>query len=72
MSQLLEQAVAEVRKLPDAEQDAIAALILAEIEDDRRWDEAFARAPDKLTALAKRAADQVRTGRCKAAGFDQL
>ena len=29
MSQLLEQAVAEVRKLPDVEQEAIAALILA-------------------------------------------
>jgi hypothetical protein len=65
MSQLLEHAVAEARKLPDAEQDAIAALILEEIEDDRRWEEALARSPEKLAALATRAEEQVRTGRCR-------
>ena len=72
MSQLLEQAVAEVRKLPDAEQEAIAALILAEIEDDRRWEQSFARSPETLEALVARAAEQVRAGHCRAAGFDEL
>ena len=72
VSQLLEQAVAEARKLPDAEQDAIAALILDEIEDDRRWEEAFARSPGKLAALAARAVEQVRNGQVRAAGFDEL
>jgi hypothetical protein len=72
MSQLLDRAVAEARKLPDAEQDVIAALILDEIEDDRRWEEAFARSPGKLAALAARAAEQVKAGRCRAAGFDEL
>lgn len=72
MSQLLDQAVAEARKLPLAEQDAIAALILQEIEDDRRWEEALARTPTKLTALANRAREQVRESRCRAAGFDEL
>lgn len=72
MSPLLDQAVAEVRKLPDTEQDAIAALILAEIEDDRRWDESLARSPGKLSALAARAQQQVQEGRCRAAGFDEL
>lgn len=72
MSRLLDQAVAEARKLPDAAQDAIAALILDEIEDDRRWDEAFAKSPGKLAALAARAAEQVKAGRCRAAGFDEL
>jgi hypothetical protein len=72
MSQLLDQAVAEARKLPDTEQDAIAALILQEIEDDRRWEEALAKSPDKLAALAARAEEQVRAGRCRAAGFDEL
>ena len=69
MSQLLEEAVAEARKLPDADQDALAALILAEIEDDCRWDEAFARSPGKLAALAERAAEPVRAGRCRVTGF---
>lgn len=72
MSQLLDHAVAEVRKLPDAEQDAIAALILEEIEDDRRWEEAVARSPGKLAALAARTCSSARAGRCRAAGFDEL
>ncbi len=72
MSALLDQAVEEVRKLPDAEQDAIAALILQEIEDDRRWEKSLARSPGKLAAMAARAAEQVREGRCRTAGFDEL
>ncbi len=72
MSQLLDHAIAEVRKLPDAEQDAIAALIMGEIEDDRQWEEALARSPAKLSALAARAEEQVRAGRCRAVGFDEL
>jgi hypothetical protein len=72
MSKLLEEAVAEARKLPDVEQEAIAALILAEIEDEQRWEESFRQSPDKLKALADRAAEQVRAGRCRAVGFDEL
>jgi hypothetical protein len=72
MSPLLDQAVEEARKLPSADQDAIGALILQEIEDDRRWEESLARSPDKLAALASRAAEQVREGRCRSAGFDEL
>ena len=72
MSPLLDQAVAEARKLSDAEQDAIAVLILEEIEDDRRWEESLARSHGKLSALAARAEEQVRAGRCRAAGFDEL
>lgn len=65
MSPLLDQAIAEARKLPDADQDAIAALILQEIEDDRRWEETLARTPGKLAALAACAREQVRDGRCR-------
>jgi hypothetical protein len=72
MSELLDQAVSEARKLPVETQGAIAALILEEIEDDRRWDESFARSPDKLAALAKRAAEQVRAGRVREAGIDEI
>jgi len=36
MTRLLEQAIEEARKLPASEQDAIAALILDELADDRR------------------------------------
>src|SRR5262249_31135942 len=37
MTQLLEKALAEIRKRPESEQDAIAALILEELADERRW-----------------------------------
>jgi len=72
MSRLLDHAVADARKLPDVDQDAIAALILNEMEDDRRWEEALARSPSKLASLANQAEDQVRAGRCRAVGFDEL
>ena len=71
MSQLLDRAVGEARKLSDAEQDAIAALILAEIEDDRRWAESLARSPGKLAALVARAEEQVRAGHCRTAAFER-
>ncbi len=72
MSALLDQAVAKARKLSDAQQDAIATLILEEIEEDRRWEESLARSPEKLASLAVRAKEQVQAGRCRAAGFDEL
>jgi hypothetical protein len=40
MTQLLEQAIEEARKLSASQQDSIAALILEELGDERRWDDA--------------------------------
>lgn len=37
MTGLLERAFAKAATLPEAEQDALAALILAEIESEQRW-----------------------------------
>ena len=42
MTEMLEKAISEVRQLPEADQDAMAHFILAELEDERRWDVAFA------------------------------
>jgi hypothetical protein len=55
MGKLLEQAVAEASKLPEAEQEAVGAWILAELESERRWDELFARSPGLLSELAAEA-----------------
>jgi hypothetical protein len=55
MTKLLETAIAKVRDLPEAEQNAIAQIVLDEIESERRWDELFARSPDKLRKLADEA-----------------
>ena len=48
MTQLLEKALTEVYKLSPEKQDAIAAIILEELEDEQRWDKAFAESQDQL------------------------
>ncbi len=55
MTKLLEQAVAKARELPEAEQDAIAQLVIDQIESEQRWDELIAKSPEKLKELADRA-----------------
>ena len=72
MTQLLEQALAEVHKLPPPEQDAIAALILEELADERRWDEAFARSQEPLARLAAKVREDIRAGRVRRAEVDEL
>ncbi|MFN0100905.1 MAG: hypothetical protein ACKV2U_02325 [Bryobacteraceae bacterium] len=37
MGRLLEQAISEASKLPEPEQEAIGALVLAEMDAERRW-----------------------------------
>jgi hypothetical protein len=63
MTELLERAIAQLKTLSAAEQDAIAAMILAEIEDERRWDEAFAHSPNILEKLATEAMAEHRAGK---------
>jgi hypothetical protein len=57
MTELLQRAIAEIQQLPTEEQDAIAARILAEIEDERAWAAQFAATTDDQWA---RMADEVR------------
>lgn len=42
MTELLEQASARLKTLPASDQDAIAAMILEELEEEVRWDSTFA------------------------------
>lgn len=57
MTDLLREAVAEAEKLPADEQDALAARLLAEVEDEREWAARFAATTD---AQWNRLADRVR------------
>jgi len=52
MTQLLEHAFKEASKLSDSEQDAVASLLLAELESERRWEQSFAASQDELARLA--------------------
>ena len=72
MTQLLEKALAKISKLSESEQDAIASLILDELADEQRWQQAFARSKDTLAQLAEKAREDVRSGRVRSAGFDEL
>jgi hypothetical protein len=72
MTQLLQQALTEVQKLPESQQDAIASLILQEIADERLWDESFAKSQDKLASMAQKARADIAAGRITSGGFDQL
>lgn len=55
MGKVLQQALAEVSRLPEAEQDTVGAWILAEFESERRWDDLFARSHDLLAEMAAEA-----------------
>jgi hypothetical protein len=52
MTRLFQQAVGKVSQLPDADQDAIARLVLDELESDRRWADLTAKSQEKLAKLA--------------------
>ncbi len=53
MTQLLERAIAQLNKTRSIdEQDAIAAMILEKLEDDRHWDESFARSPNPSSGIS--------------------
>jgi hypothetical protein len=55
MTRLLEKAFEAASKLPEADQDALAASILAEVEADRRWDALFESSTSALSQLADEA-----------------
>ncbi|HEY9850252.1 MAG TPA: hypothetical protein V6D28_12380 [Leptolyngbyaceae cyanobacterium] len=47
MTELLERAIAQLKTLPADEQDAIAARLLAEMEDERIWKTKFESTTDE-------------------------
>ena len=65
MTELLKKAFDAVSALPPERQNALAEMILAEIEDERRWAEAFAGSQDKLAAMAAEAIAEHRAGKTR-------
>ena len=66
MTELLEQAITRLKTASSSEQDAIAMMILDELEDERRWDESYARSPDLLAKLATEAMAEYRADKTQA------
>ena len=63
MTKALEEVLREARKLPEAEQDALAEAILTEIRSEKAWDQAFAESQDLLEHLADEALAEHRSGK---------
>ena len=72
MTTLLEKVLAEVAQLAPEAQDAIAALILEELEDEQRWDTTFAATQPQLAKLAEKVREDIRAGRVRKMEFDAL
>ena len=65
MTQALPSAVAEATKLPPAEQDALAAILLEEIASEPRWSQSFAKSEHVFESLASEALTDFRAGKAK-------
>ena len=65
MTKALQRAFEAASRLPEHEQDQLAAAILEELVANQRWEEAFARSQDALARLADEAREEHRAGRTK-------
>jgi len=72
MTKALEEVFKEASKLPEAEQDALADAIRAEIRAEKEWDKSLASSPDVLQRLADEAIADHRAGRTKPVDPDKM
>ncbi len=67
MTELLERAIAQLKTLPADEQDAIAARLLAEMEDEQTWKAQFASTTDdQWDRMAEMVRQEIAAGRVQA------
>lgn len=65
MTELLKKAFDAISGLSHERQNALAEMILAEIEDEKRWDKAFAGSQDQLAAMAAEAIAEHKSGKTR-------
>lgn len=65
MTKALKDAFEAASRLPEADQDQLAAAIVQELAADARWEAALASAPDPLARLAEEALAEHRAGRSR-------
>ena len=63
MTELLRKAFEQASKLPPQEQDAIASVLLDEIEGEQKWGATLAETQDELAGLADAALTEHRAGK---------
>jgi len=72
MTRLMEEAMSRIAQLPKQDQEALAAILLREIESERRWDELFSRpeSADRLASMADEALAEADSGQCRPLRLD--
>jgi len=61
MNALLEKAIRKISRLPEQDQEALASLILAEVEAEEGWNRRFAASEDQLGEIVRRARGEADT-----------
>jgi len=72
MTTALERAFAEAAKLPTAEQDLLAARLLAELADEDEFDRALAESAKKMSGMASEALREHHNGLTQELDPDRL
>ena len=65
MTQALSAAVASAAKLPEEEQNVLAAILLEEMESEERWSALFSGSQNLLEHMAREAIQDFKAGRVK-------
>ncbi|MEH2206918.1 MAG: hypothetical protein V7K53_23055 [Nostoc sp.] len=72
MTELIEQAIFHLQALSSNDQDAIALMILEELEDEVQWNKTFAKSQNFLDKVAGEAIAEYRAGKTQALNPDTL
>jgi hypothetical protein len=64
MTKAFQQAFERLQKAPADRQDALAALLLHEVDEDERWAQSTAANSEKLSGLARDVSGADRRGEC--------
>lgn len=72
MTPLLQKVIEQLTRLPEREQDIVAAWILEELKSEQRWEELFAASQDKLALLADEALDEFHKDETRPLDPDEL
>ncbi len=59
MTKLLEKAFKQASKLSKSSQDAIAAVVLEELEDEKKWEISFSNSQESLSELTTKVRKEI-------------
>lgn len=65
MTTLMKKLIDQLQKLPEEEQDSVAAFLLEEVNTERRWDELFDNSQEELSRMADEAIEEFERGETK-------